>query len=177
MVNFRRSGSSSRRVVEWTPLRDKRRSDATSSACTQPLSVAVHTTHLNGHAWLTLSLFSFCSQKPSDGLDKQHAFRRSHCWCGCEFLSLLPAATIYATQNCNTALVPSAKAMLYLSRAELSSSSLWVSVMFPSLDRESILFKITSSISLIFLSTPRDSGPPSTVKHKHTRVRFVLRFT
>lgn len=55
--------------------------------------------------------------------------------------------------------------VLYLSRAELSSSSLWVSVALPSLDRVSILFIMTSSMSLIFLSTPRDSGPPSTEKH------------
>lgn len=52
---------------------------------------------------------------------------------------------------------------LYLSRAELSSSSRWASdVVLPSLDRESILFIMTSSMSLIFLRTPRDSTPPST---------------
>lgn len=55
-----------------------------------------------------------------------------------------------------------ASAILYLSSAELSSSSLWVSVVLPSFDRTSILFIITSSMSQIFLSTPRDSWPPST---------------
>lgn len=53
---------------------------------------------------------------------------------------------------------------LYLSRAELSSSSRWASDVLPSLDRASILFIMTSSMSLIFLRTPRDSTPPSTGK-------------
>lgn len=67
------------------------------------------------------------------------------------------------------------KTMLYLSKAMLSSSSLCASVVFPSFDRASILFKITSSISLIFFSTPRDSGPPSTVKHKYASpLRFIF---
>lgn len=56
----------------------------------------------------------------------------------------------------------------YLSKAELSSSSLWVSVVLLSLDRTSILFIMTSSMSLIFLSTPRDSWPPRTEKHTET---------
>lgn len=53
---------------------------------------------------------------------------------------------------------------LYLSRAELSSSSRWASDVLPSLDRASILFIMTSNMSLIFLRTPRDSTPPSTGK-------------
>lgn len=58
---------------------------------------------------------------------------------------------------------------LYLSRAELSSSSRWASDVFPSLDRASILFIMTSSMSLIFLRTPRDSTPPSTGKDSEWR--------
>lgn len=52
----------------------------------------------------------------------------------------------------------------YLLIAELSSSRRRASVVevLSSLDRLSILFRITSSMSLIFLSTPRDSTPPST---------------
>ena len=48
--------------------------------------------------------------------------------------------------------------------AELSSSRRRVLAadVLSSLDRLSILFKMTSSMSVIFLSTPRDSTPPST---------------
>lgn len=48
--------------------------------------------------------------------------------------------------------------------AELSSSRRLASVVevLSSLDKLSILFRITSNMSLIFLSTPRDSTPPST---------------
>lgn len=51
----------------------------------------------------------------------------------------------------------------YLLIAELSSSRRRASVVvLSSFDRLSILFRITSSMSLIFFSTPRDSTPPST---------------
>lgn len=53
---------------------------------------------------------------------------------------------------------------VYLLRAELSSSRRLASLVevLSSFDRLSILFRITSSMSLIFFSTPRDSTPPST---------------
>lgn len=60
--------------------------------------------------------------------------------------------------------------VLHLSRAELSSSSLWVSVELPSLDSASIRFIIISNMSLIFLSTPRDSWPPSTGNKKGQKI-------
>lgn len=52
----------------------------------------------------------------------------------------------------------------YLLIAELSSSRRRASLVevLSSFDRLSILFRITSSMSLIFFSTPRDSTPPST---------------
>lgn len=64
---------------------------------------------------------------------------------------------------------------LYLSRAELSSSSLWVSVVLLSFDRVSILFIIISSMSLIFLNTQRDSWPPSTRKNINKNKEYCHR--
>lgn len=59
---------------------------------------------------------------------------------------------------------------VYLLIAELSSSRRFASLVevLSSFDRLSILFRITSSMSLIFFSTPRDSTPPSTCKREET---------
>lgn len=61
---------------------------------------------------------------------------------------------------------------VYLLMAELSSSrrrEASVVEVLSSLDRLSILFRITSSMSLIFRSTPRDSTPPITEWRKRRR--------
>lgn len=90
---------------------------------------------------------------------------------------LLKPVKVYATGPNNKGENPS-----NLLIAELSSSRRRASVVevLSRLDRVSILFRITSSMSLIFLSTLRDSTPPSTGqkdKDRRRNSRWMKRWT